>query len=225
LSCHPMVSFGEKARRGLASPTDRKARRGDAFTMAFGVEGALTARAGVIAAGPEELDGELREFYPRFVANYFAVIAAWYEAVKIGATAGEVFAAAEKARDPKIFSFAMNPGHYIHLDEWVHSPFAKNSRVELKSGMALQSDIIPVSAGPFCVSNAEDGIALADDKLRAELAAKHPACWKRIAARRRFMEEGLGIKLHESVLPLSNTPAWLAPYALAHRMALRVYSP
>jgi hypothetical protein len=32
--------------------------------------------------------------------------------------------------------------------------------------------------------------------------------------RRQFMSEKLGIRLHESVLPLSNTPAWLPPYAL-----------
>jgi hypothetical protein len=222
LSCHPMVGFGEKARRGLASPSDGRAKRGEAFTLAFGVEGGLTARAGVIAAGPEELGAELREFYPRFVANYFAVMVAWYETVKVGAVAGDVFAAVEAARDPKLFSFALNPGHYIHLDEWVHSPFARNSTVVLRSGMALQSDIIPVSAGPFCCSNAEDGIALADEQWRAELATRHPGCWKRIEARRNFMREALGIRLHESVLPLSNTPAWLAPYALASKMALRV---
>jgi Xaa-Pro aminopeptidase len=222
LSCHPMVSFGDKARRGLASPSDRQAKHGDAFTLAFGVEGGLTARAGVIAAGPEELGEALRDFYPRFVANYFAVVVAWYEAVKVGAVAGEVFAAVEAARDPALFAFALNPGHYIHLDEWVHSPFARDSRVALQSGMALQSDIIPVAAGPFCCSNAEDGIVLADEKLRAEIAARHPECWQRIAARRRFMREALGIRLHDSVLPLSNTPAWLAPYALALKLALRV---
>ena len=222
LSCHPMVSFGEKARRGLSSPSDRAARFGDAFTLAFGVEGALTARAGIIATSPEELGGELREFYPKFAANYFEVMVAWYEAVKVGALAGEVFAAAEAARNPKLFSFALNPGHYIHLDEWVHSPFAKNSRVMLQPGMALQSDIIPISAGPFCCSNAEDGIVLADEKLRADLAARHPDCWRRIAARQKFMRETLGIRIHDSVLPLSNTPAWLVPYALAPNRALRV---
>ena len=222
LSCHPMVGFGEKARRGLASPSDGRAKRGDTFTLAFGVEGGLTARAGVIAAGPDELGAELREFYPRFVANYFAVVVAWYEAVKVGAVAGAVFAAAEAARDPKLFSFALNPGHYIHLDEWVNSPFVHSGKVVLQSGMALQSDIIPVSAGPFCCSNAEDGIALADEKLRAQIAARYPDCWKRIEARRYFIHEKLGIRLHESVLPLSNTPAWLAPYALAPKLALRV---
>jgi hypothetical protein len=86
--------------------------------------------------------------------------------------------------------------------------------------MALQMDIIPISKGPFCCSNAEDGIALADDRLRAELAAKYPGCSKRIAARRKFMQEELGIKLHDSVLPLSNIPAWLPPFALDRETVL-----
>ena len=46
LSCHRMVGFGEKARRGLASPSDNRARLGDPFTIGFGVVGALTCRAG-----------------------------------------------------------------------------------------------------------------------------------------------------------------------------------
>ena len=55
---------------------------------------------------------------------------------------------------------------------------------------------------------------LADETLRAELASRYPACWKRIEMRRNFMREVVGIRLHEDVLPLSNTPGWLAPYVL-----------
>jgi hypothetical protein len=38
--------------------------------------------------------------------------------------------------------------------------------------------------------------------------------WSRIQLRRAFMRDALGIRLDESVLPFSNTPGWLAPYAL-----------
>ena len=213
-SCHPMISFGEKVQRGLSSPTDNRARMGDAFVVAYGIAGALNCRAGSVARGPDDLPRELSEFYPRFAANYFEVVAAWYEHVKIGAVAGEVFAAADAARNAELFDFAVNPGHYIHLDEWVNSPFAAGNTVTLKSGMALQMDIIPVSRGPFCYSNAEDGIALADEALRAELAASYPALIERAQLRRQFMRDVIGIDLDESVLPLSNIPAWLAPYVL-----------
>ena len=80
--------------------------------------------------------------------------------------------------------------------------------------MALQADIIPVSRGPFCYINAEDGIVLADDNLRAELASHYPACWRRIEMRRNFMKDVVGMTLHEDVLPLGNAPGWLAPYVL-----------
>jgi hypothetical protein len=214
LSCHRMVGFGEKARRGLASPGPSRANLGDAFTTAFGVTGALTARAGVVAHGPEDLSATLREFYPRFTANYFAVTAAWYEALAVGVPARDVFHAAEVARDQELFVFALNPGHYLHLDEWVHSPFSADSEITLESGMVLQMDIIPISRGPFCCANAEDGIFLADARLQQELAAKFPACWQRVVARRDWMRRTLGITLHETVFPLANTTGWFAPYAL-----------
>jgi hypothetical protein len=214
LSCHPMVSFGDKAKRGLSSPSAQVARLGDTFTMAFGLKGALNARAGAIAHGPEDLPTELRQFYAAFATNYFDVISTWYEHVKVGVCAGDVFAAVEAKRDATLYRFAVNPGHYLHLDEWVHSPFTSGSRTTLRSGAALQMDIIPVSAGPFCYINGEDGIALADDALRSEIASTFPAMWSRIQLRRAFMADALGIRLDESVLPLSNTPGWLPPYAL-----------
>jgi hypothetical protein len=91
--------------------------------------------------------------------------------------------------------------------------------------MALQMDIIPVPRGPFCYINAEDGIVLADDALRTELASRHPACWKRIEMRRKFMQDVVGIRLHADVLPLSNTPGWLAPYVLEPNQALVMRRP
>ena len=214
LSCHSMVSFGEKARRGLSSPSARTAELGDMFTMALGLTGALSSRAGAVARGPHDLPSELCEFYPAFAASYFDVVSTWYAHVGVGACAGDVFAAVEARRDPALFSFAVNPGHYLHLDEWVHSPFAAGSATVLRSGVALQMDIIPVSSGPFCYINGEDGIALADAALRAEIAERYPSMWARVRARRAFMVETLGLQLDESVLPLSNTPGWLAPYAM-----------
>lgn len=214
LSCHTMISFGEKAKRGLSSPSENRAHLGDAYTVAFGLSGALTSRAGTVARGAEDLSPELREFYPRLAFNYFQVMAAWYGSLKIGALGSDVWRKADSARDSAAYHFALNPGHYLHLDEWVNSPFSKESDIPLLSGMALQMDIIPVSLGPFCYINGEDGVVLADEALRAELASRYPACWRRIQMRRNFMQDVLGINLHEDVLPLSNTPGWLAPYAL-----------
>ena len=220
LSCHRMVGFGEKARRGLASASSNAAKQGDALTTAFGVAGALTCRAGAVASGPHEMPDVSRDFFERFFANYFEVVRAWYAAARIGATGGEVFAAAEEARDPSLFNFALNPGHYLHLDEWVNSPFAPGNEVQLRSGMAIQVDIIPVSNGPFCYVNIEDGIVLADESLRAQLQQRDPALMQRVERRRTYMTQVLGYQLDASVLPLGNTSGWLAPYVTNLSLAI-----
>ena len=74
----------------------------------------------------------------------------------------------------------------------------------------------------YFTTNIEDGIALADDALRRQFAEQYPAAWERIQARRRFMDEALGITLHPDVLPFSNIPAYLPPFLLRpdHAMTL-----
>ena len=112
------------------------------------------------------------------------------------------------------FGIFLNPGHQLHLDEWVNSPVAPASTVELRSGMALQVDVIPATGTEYFTTNIEDGIALADDALRRQFSGKYPAAWERIQARRRFMSHALGIALHPDVLPFSNMPAYLPPFLL-----------
>ena len=84
LVCHPMVSTGEKVKRGLSSPSDRRVAMGDPFMVAFGLWGALTCRAGTVANGPKDLGDDLCEFFPVFAANYFDVVSTWYEQVSSG---------------------------------------------------------------------------------------------------------------------------------------------
>jgi hypothetical protein len=86
--------------------------------------------------------------------------------------------------------------------------------------MALQCDIIPSNARAGWAVNCEDALAVADEALRAELAERHPAVWRRIEARRAFMRDTLGIDIAPEVLPLSNTPALLRPFWLAPDTAL-----
>ena len=110
---------------------------------------------------------------------------------------------------------ALNPGHLVHLDEWLNSPVRPGSTVPLVSGMAWQVDVIPDCSGPGLAANCEDGVALADDRLRAEIAEAHPETATRIDARRAFMRESLGLDVADEVLPLSSMPAYLAPFWLS----------
>jgi len=220
LSCHAMVSFGDKARRGLSSPSSRRATLGEPFTAAFGIEGALTCRAGMVARDRDDVPDDRRAFFEAFAHHYVEIVATWYRHVRVGAIAGDVVASVEARRDDRLMRFAVNPGHLIHLDEWMHSPFVPGGRSVLQSGMALQMDIIPVSRGPFVAMNAEDGVVLADEALRGALAAAYPDAWARIEHRRAFMADVVGIELDPSVLPLSNIPAWIPPFGLDPGRAL-----
>ncbi|MGZ5291681.1 MAG: aminopeptidase P family N-terminal domain-containing protein, partial [Actinomycetota bacterium] len=214
LSCHLMLSSGERASLGLLSPGDRPIERGDRFTVAFGIWGALNCRAGFVVEDAAELPLGIADYVERLVGPYFAAVAAWYGALHVGQTGGTLHGIIREHLGDPFFGIFLNPGHQIHLDEWVNSPIAPGSTVELRSGMAFQVDVIPATGTEYFTTNVEDGIALADEGLRAALAGAYPAAWERIGERRRFMHEALGIDLHPDVLPLSNIPAWLPPFLL-----------
>jgi Xaa-Pro aminopeptidase len=222
LSCHLMLTAGDRARFGLLSPSDRPIRRGDPFTTAFGIWGALTCRAGWVVEEAGDLPTEIGDYVDRLVAPYFATVAAWYETIRVGVTGGEIDDLVMRGLGDPFFGLFLNPGHQLHLDEWVNSPIFAGSRIELRSGMVFQVDIIPATGTAYFTTNIEDGIALADTGLRAELAARHPAMWARIGARRAFMRDALGIDLHPDVLPLSNLAAHLPPFLLRPDHAMTI---
>ena len=89
--------------------------------------------------------------------------------------------------------------------------------------MALQCDIIPATGTDYFTTNIEDGMALADAETRAALQRDFPEAWSRIARRRTFMTDVLGIRLKPEVLPFSSIPAWLPPFWLdpGKAMAMR----
>jgi len=222
LSCHLMLSSGPRAFMGLGSPSSRKIERGDPFTTAYGVWGALNCRAGFVVEGGDDLPEGIRDYVEKLVVPYFEAVATWYELVGIGVTGGEIYSAVHDRIGDPFFGVSLNPGHIISLDEWVHSPIFEGSTIRLRSGMALQMDIIPATGTPYFTTNAEDGIALADEEFRAELAERYPEAWRRIKARREFMEDLLGIRLRPEVLPFSNMPGYLPPYLLSPHRAMRI---
>jgi hypothetical protein len=222
LSCHLMLTAGPRARFGLLSPGYRPIERGDPFTVAFGVWGALDCRAGFVVEDATELPAAIGDYVERLVAPYFEAVAGWYEGLRIGQTGGALYDTVMRRLADPFFGIFLNPGHLIGLDEWINSPFSVGSTVELRSGMAFQADVIPATGTDYFTTNIEDGVALADDTLRAAFATNYPAAWARIEARRLFMRESLGIELHDDVLPLSNLAAHLSPFVLRpdHAMTL-----
>ena len=224
LSCHLMLTAGPRASLGLLSPGDRPIERGDRFTVAFGIWGALNCRAGFVLTDATELPGGIGDYVDRLVGPYFAAVAEWYEALHVGQTGGALQEVIDRHLGDPFFGISLNPGHQIHLDEWVNSPVSRGSTIQLRSGMALQVDIIPATGTDYFTTNIEDGIALADDDLRKDFAARYSDAWGRIEARRAFMRDSLGIDLHPDVLPFSNIPAYLPPFLLRPDRAMTVAS-
>jgi hypothetical protein len=220
LSCHLMLTAGPRARFGLLSPSDRPIARGDTFTTAYGIWGALTCRAGFVVEDASQLPEPIRDYVDHLVVPYFEAVVEWFEALHVGQTGGALNEIIARRLSDKFFGIFLNPGHQIHLDEWVNSPVWPESPVQLRSGMAMQVDIIPATGTDYFTTNIEDGIALADESLRAHFATEYPEMWARITARRTFMANKLGINLHADVLPLSNMTGYLPPFLLRPDLAM-----
>ncbi len=222
LGAHLMLSNGPRAKYGLPSPSGNTLKVGEPFTMCLSYWGALTARAGWLVRTADELPEAVRDYVDKLAIPYFRAIVAWYETIGIGTTGGQLYNVIHQHIGDPFFGVTLNPGHYIHLDEWVHSPVFAGSTISLQSGMAMQVDVIPATGTDYHTSNIEDGIALADEALRQQIATDYPECWSRIQARRAFMRDVIGIHLKPEVLPFSNIPAYLPPFMLSLEQVLTV---
>jgi Creatinase/Prolidase N-terminal domain len=213
-SCHTMLSTGARL-SGLESPSGKIIERGDPLTTAVGYPGGLSSRVGWVAEDESGLPASARDYVEKLAMPYFACAAEWYSTIGIGVSGGTLDALARKHLGDPFFNLILNPGHLIHLDEWMNTPVYSGSTETLQSGQAVQCDIIPAVGPPYYSANIEDGVALLDQRGRAELSDKFPEVAERVAARRSFMADVLGISMKPEVLPLSNLAAALPPFLLA----------
>ncbi|HHT90624.1 MAG: M24 family metallopeptidase [Bacillota bacterium] len=219
LSCHIAIGFGEHGQMGLASPTLRKLEHGEFVSMGFGVWGANIARSGIAVAHPNELPEEINDALDRVYIPYFKALLAWYQSIRVGVTAGEVYESVRGLMEDSFFGITLNAGHQARDEEWINSPFAPGARETLVSGTLLQCDIIVGGTPPYSGIHTEDTLAIADAGLRKELQEKYPAVWSRIVARKQRMAE-LGYELHADVLPLSDMQGCVAPFLLQPNLVL-----
>ncbi|CDX36145.1 Xaa-Pro aminopeptidase [Mesorhizobium sp. ORS 3359] len=214
MSCHPMFASNDTSGPviGLRSPTARVPRRGEGATTAVGYWGGLTARGGLIA----EADTAFLEV----AKAYFDGLIAWYETSGIGVEGGAIHEAVISTLARGGLRPALNPGHLVGLDEWMHSPIRPGSTDRLASGMPFQVDIIPVPMPDGVTLNCEDAVTFADAGLRATIAERYPALAARLAARRRFVADELGVEVKDEMLLLSAIPLCLPPFWLAPQKLL-----
>ena len=213
-SCHTMLSTGGRL-SGLESPSGKIIERGDPLTTAVGYPGGLSSRVAWLIADKSELPADARDWLERLAMPYFACAAEWYSTIGIGVSGGTLDAIARKHLGAPFFNLILNPGHLIHIDEWMNTPVYPNSRETLRSGQAIQCDIIPAVGAPYHSANIEDGLALLDQAGRDELRDKFPEAAERADARRAFMADVLGIRLKPEVMPLSNLAAAYPPFLLS----------
>lgn len=221
LSCYSMCATGERFTNAVVFPRNKAVQTGDKFTVSMGLRGGLTCRAGYIAKTQDDLPAGVRGYIEQLAMPYFAASATWYSTLAPGVTGGEIYKAVDTVFPKAEFGWQLNPGHLTAAEEWLSSPIEKDSPIALRSGMLLQMDIIPKLA-PFGGVSAEDGVVIADEELRAELRERFPQAWARMQRRRDHMTLVLGIPLHESVLPLSDSVGDLRPLLLDRRRALCV---
>ena len=220
-SCHTMLSTGGRL-SGLESPSGKMIERGDPLTTAVGYPGGLSSRVAWLIADKSELPADARDWLERLAMPYFACAAEWYSTIGIGVSGGALDAIARKHLGAPFFNLILNPGHLIHIDEWMNTPVYPNSRETLRSGQAIQCDIIPAVGAPYHSANIEDGLALLDQAGRDELRDKFPEVAERADARRAFMADVLGIRLKPEVVPLSNLAAAYPPFLLSPNQLLAV---
>jgi hypothetical protein len=214
LACHTTFGTGRTATFGLSGPRGEKIKRGNSLSMNLSYWGSNSCRSGWIASSSDDLPGVAADYVQSFAGLYFEVMNEWFGLLKPGTPGGQLWRLIHERLPFERFGIFLNPGHLIHLDEWLSSPIYPNSDVPLHSGMAIQVDVIP-SSPVYASTRMEDGVVLADKDLRNQLKEAFPDCYARCQKRRMFMSDVLGMEVPEEVLPLSNIPAIVPPYFLA----------
>ncbi len=209
--CHPTFATGGRADQGLSGPTGQRLRRGNPVSFNICHWRANICRAGWLAHGHEDLPVAARDYFQVFAGPYVQAMSQWCALMRPGVLGGEVWSAMRHALPFELFGVTLNPGHLIGLDEWVSSPIAEGSALPLRSGMAMQSDVIPGHAA-YGSTRMEDGYVIADAALRADLVAQFPDVAARCARRQGFMRTVIGMEVPETLLPLADTCGIVAPY-------------
>lgn len=213
-----ICSSGTRFEKANLYPMNKPIQTGERISLTVGYKGGLASRAAFAAYKREDLDSAVRDYEEKIAKPYFSAVCTWLEHLHIGMEGKEVYALVDDILPKDIFCWKLNPGHLTADEEWLSSPIYEGSRLKLKSGMLLQIDIIPSVEGyPGCCC--ENGVVLADAVLKEEIKKQYPNSWERMLERRTYIQDVLGIQLHEDILPLSSMVAYYTPYLMNHDYA------
>jgi len=211
LGCHMTLASGDLP--GLSGPVGATLQRGTPLSTNICYWGSNICRSGWIASSARDLPSGARDYVESFAGPYFEAMSEWFDLLRIGTPGGKLARLIAEKLPFEKFGIFLNPGHLIHLDEWLSSPIYADSEIPLHSGMAMQVDVIP-SSPIYASTRMEDGVVIADEALRRQIREQFPDCFARCQKRRDFMANVLGIPLPQEILPLSNIPAIVPPFFL-----------
>ncbi len=214
-----IMATGARFEKANLYPGNKQIQCGDKISITTGFKGGLQSRAGYAVECAEQLPEKEQDYLKAVAIPYFQAVKTWLETIEIGINGNDLYEAVETVLPKEDYGWTLNPGHLCADEEWMSSPIYPQSEETLQSGMLFQIDIIPSVNGYGGVS-CESGILLADEQLRKAIAKEYPAVWERIVKRRAYMQEVLGIRIQEDVLPTSMATAYLRPYLLKKEMAL-----
>lgn len=214
-----IASAGPRFVKANMFPTANRVKTGDPISLTVGYAGGLSSRAGYAVHDESEMPEGAKDYLNAVAIPYFRGYTAWLEKIRIGMPGGELYHIVDEALPRSEYHWGLCPGHLAAEEEWLCSPIYEGSAEPLKSGMILQIDIIPSVPGYAGVS-AESTVVLADEALRADLAAQYPELYARMQQRAAYLRDVLNIALPEEVLPMCSTVAYLRPWLLNRESAL-----
>ncbi len=123
LSCHVTFVTGRNASYGLCGPSGELIRWGQPLAFNVAYWGSNICRAGWIAKSAADLPDSASDYVPSFAGPYFEAMSEWFGLMKLGTPGHSVYELIQDRLPFDKFGIYLNPGHLIHLDEWMSSPF------------------------------------------------------------------------------------------------------
>lgn len=215
-----IAATGERFYKGNLYPTDKKVKLQDTIALTVAYKGGLSSRAGYAVHETSQLPIHQQDYLDVVVKPYFNAITVWLEKIHCGMLGGELYTLIDQVLPKEKYHWSLCPGHLTSDEEWMSSPIYENSKESIKSGMLFQTDIIPAVPG-YGSTSVESTVVIANQVLRENIKQEYPLLWERMMKRKEYLKNELHISLHDDVLPMASTLAYLRPYLLNKKYAMK----
>ena len=191
------------------------------MSLTVGYKGGLSSRTGIAVSYAHELSSNQSDYLERVVKPYFNAYVQWLQNVSVGKKGLEIYDLIESVLPKKDYHWSLCPGHLVADEEWLSSPIYSGSQEVLKSGMIFQIDIIPSISG-YQGTSAESTVLLLSEEDQERLSKTYPKLYRKMVNRKQYIKNNLGIELNNDLLPMGSTLAYLRPFLLNKKEALKL---